>query len=102
MESSETSTLSDVKFLKLVVVRRTRHHRRVDERANAALFADPLLFQTEAEKIVDFLLVEDAVGAAGGTFQFRLAVVDHGGPGGRHVVIAAGALFLERGAPGGG
>ncbi len=84
-----------------------RDHRRVDDRADAGILVERDVGEIEAEQRVDFLLIEDALGAAlvAGLSELA-AVLDHRRPLGGHIVIVAGgcafrlcALLGERFAP---
>ncbi len=80
MLSRLTSTLSDVKLRRLVVISRNQSveddfehrqafvgdQRRIDDGADAALVLQLVVIDVEAEQAVDFFLVEDAFGARAG------------------------------------
>jgi hypothetical protein len=56
--------------------------------------------QREADDLVDLILGQDAVGAGEVGRVIARALVDHGGPFGRHVAgVVRAALLGERGAP---
>src|SRR5690606_27608223 len=81
------------------------HHRRIDDGANAGMLIERQLIEIEAQKAVDFLLVENAVGATARlVIDDAGAAVEHGRPFGGHLfgTVAAGALLRERCAPFGG
>ena len=105
MRSSETSTLSEVKFRRL-----RRHqsdqpieddlqhrqplvgdHRRVDDRSDAGIVIQRNVGKAEAEQRIDFFLRQDALGAAFCRLNV-LTVVDHGSPMCRHRLGAAFTL----------
>ena len=58
-----------------------------------------MVLDVEAEEIVDFFLIEHAVGAAARSVEFGVVVVDHRRPLGSHRVGVLDALLFERGAP---
>jgi hypothetical protein len=66
------------------------------------LVAGNVILDVEAEEVVDFFLVEHAVGAAARRVELGVVVVDHRRPLGGHGVGVLDALLLERGAPLGG
>ena len=94
MRSSLTSTLSEVKLRKR---RRHQphqaveddfqhrqafigHQRRIDDRADAGFVVERDVAEAEPKQTVDFVLVEDALGAAFAGLQIGRIVVEHRRP----------------------